>query len=145
MGSCGLHVVHGAFQTGHKTSTWNINSVLRALYTLLKDSPARRADYIRITASSTFPKKLCQVRWAENAEARDRALEVFDNVKKYIAEAGKQLSKTATSATVIAACEEKSTKAKLAFFSSVAHDIEPFLCKFQTAAPMAPFLYDDLS
>jgi hypothetical protein len=59
LGSCGLHVVHGAFQTGHKTSSWNNNSVLRALYTLFKDSQARRADYIRITASSTFPKKFC--------------------------------------------------------------------------------------
>ena len=26
---CGLHVVHGAFQTGHKTVGWNMNRVLR--------------------------------------------------------------------------------------------------------------------
>lgn len=91
MGSCGLHVVHGVLQTGHKASSWNVNSVLRALYTLFKDSPARQADYIRIIACSVFPKKFRQVRWAENAVASNRALEVFDNVKKYVAETGKQL------------------------------------------------------
>jgi len=43
MGSCGLHVIHDAFQTGHKASGWNVNGYLRAMYGLFKDSPARRA------------------------------------------------------------------------------------------------------
>ena len=28
MGSCGLHVVHGAFQNGHKNAKWNVNTAL---------------------------------------------------------------------------------------------------------------------
>ena len=28
LGSCVLHVVHGALQTGHKASSWNVNGLL---------------------------------------------------------------------------------------------------------------------
>ena len=37
IGSCGLHVVHGAFQTGHNAVKWNVNSTLRAFYRILKE------------------------------------------------------------------------------------------------------------
>ena len=30
MGSCGLHVVHVAFQNGHKNAKWNGNTALRS-------------------------------------------------------------------------------------------------------------------
>ena len=58
LGSCGLHAVHGTFQTGRKAVEWNVNEVLRSFCYLFKDSPARRADYVDITGSSVFPKKL---------------------------------------------------------------------------------------
>jgi hypothetical protein len=60
MGSCDLHVIHCAFQTGHKASGWNVNAYLRALYGLFKDSPARRADYSELTGSKMFPKKFAR-------------------------------------------------------------------------------------
>ena len=84
LGSCGLHVIHGSLQTGHKASTWNVNASLRALYSLFKDSPARRADYTALMGSVKFPKKFCQVRWVENVLAAGTALEVLDDVKKYV-------------------------------------------------------------
>lgn len=49
LGSCGLHVLHGALQSGHKACKWDIDSILRGMYWLFKDSPARRADFIKIT------------------------------------------------------------------------------------------------
>jgi len=42
MGSCCLHVIHGAIQTGHKASGWDVSCGLKALYGLFKDSPAGR-------------------------------------------------------------------------------------------------------
>ena len=36
LGSCGLHVLHGSFQTGHSVAEWNINSILRSTYNLFK-------------------------------------------------------------------------------------------------------------
>ena len=51
IGSCNLHTVHGAFQTGAKASGWQLNKVLKGSYTLLHDTPARRDDYFNITSN----------------------------------------------------------------------------------------------
>ena len=55
VGSCGLHVVHGSLQYGHEAAGWSVNSQLRALYNLFKDSPARRSQYTSVTSSTVFP------------------------------------------------------------------------------------------
>ena len=144
MGSCGLHAVHGAFQTGHRASGWNVNSGLRAMYGLFKDSPARRADYIAITGSKKFPKKFCQVRWVENVDVAQRAVELLPQVQKYLKEC-KKLPDTLTCSNVKALCADKLAVAKISFFTSVGSMCEPFLRRYQTAAPMAPFLYDDIA
>jgi len=144
LGSCGLHIIHGSLQTGHKASGWDVNAYLRAMYSLFKDSPARRADYTRVTGSTKFPKKFCTVRWVENASVASRALEVLDNVKKYVSQA-KNLPKTTTCTNVKAMCSDPLAMAKISFFASVAALLEPFLKRYQSAAPMVSFLYDDLS
>ena len=45
IGSCGLHVVHGAFKTGVTATGWKLDQLLRSLWYLFDGSPARRADY----------------------------------------------------------------------------------------------------
>jgi hypothetical protein len=144
LGSCGLHVIHGAFQTGHRASGWDVNSGLRSMYGLFKDSPARRADYIAITHNKTFPKKFCQVRWVENVDVAERALQVLCHVKKYVQEA-KKLPSTVTCTNVKALCADKLAVAKISFFASVGAMCEPFLKRYQTSAPLGPFLYDDIA
>ena len=42
IGSCGLHVVHGALQTGTVATGWDINKVLHAMWKIFDESPARR-------------------------------------------------------------------------------------------------------
>ena len=54
-GSCGIHIVHGAFQDGCKAAGWTVQQTLSSLYWLFKDSPARRDDYSKVTGSSVFP------------------------------------------------------------------------------------------
>lgn len=66
-GSCGLHVVHGAFRTGADATGWQLDVVLRNLYSLFKKSPAKEEDFTRITGSDIFPDKFCACRWVENA------------------------------------------------------------------------------
>jgi len=144
LGSCGLHAIHGALQSGHSAAGWNVNLVLRAVYNVFKDSPARRSDYIHITGSTKFPKKFCQVRWVENTSVTQRALEVFDDVKKYVNDKSTKLPGTATCKDLKQAVFDPLTTVKMAFFSSVATELEPFLRKYQTSAPMAVFLYDDI-
>ena len=143
LGSCGLHVINGALQTGHKASKWNVQALLKSIYKLFKDSPARRADYTALTESDIFPKKFCAVRWAENVEVCERALQVFQNIQLYISKS-KKLPATYTVKIVKEACNDPLTEAKISFFCSVASILEPFLRRFQTDAPMAPFLYSEI-
>ena len=128
-GSCGLHVINDALKTGHATVKWKVQLLLRSFYKLFKDSPARRADYIDWTGSELFPKKFCSVRWVENVDVCQRALAVFVNVKKYISNA-KMLPATFTVKTVKEVCSDELMPAKIAFFSSVASVLEPFLQRF---------------
>lgn len=62
MGSCGLHVIHGAFKTGITASGWKVVTYLRAIYDLFKNVPARRADYMTFADTEIFPKIFCSVR-----------------------------------------------------------------------------------
>lgn len=144
LGSCGLHTIHGAFQTGHKASGWNVNGYLRAMHVIFRDSPARRADYIHWTESSRFPYKFCQIRWVENVKVAERALEVLPNVRKFV-DNSKKLPNSITSTTIQALCADKLAGAKIAFFASVGSEFEIFLKKYQTPSPLGPFLYDDIA
>ena len=51
VGSCGLHVVHAAFCAGCQATHLKIDGLLRALWYLFHDSPARRDDYTTVTGS----------------------------------------------------------------------------------------------
>src|SRR3989442_11087549 len=64
--------------------------------------------------------------------------------KKYI-ESVKKLPTNVTCRNVAKACDDSLMTAKLSFFASVATMFEPFLRKFQTAEPMAVFLYEEMT
>ena len=54
IGSCNLHIVHGALQTATEETGWKLKAVLKGSFQLFKDSPARRDDFISVTGSTTF-------------------------------------------------------------------------------------------
>lgn len=62
IGVCGLHTVNGAFKTGHQKVDWKTFEVLKTMYNLFKDSPARRALYTQITEGTLFPQKFTSIR-----------------------------------------------------------------------------------
>lgn len=62
IGSCNLHVVHGAFKTGAEFTDWNIKQILKGAFQVLKDTPARREDFISVTGTSNFPLNFCATR-----------------------------------------------------------------------------------
>jgi len=94
IGSCGLHVVHGAFKTGIKKCNWEIVPFLRAMYYLFKDSPTRRAHYTEYTKSCVFPKKFCAIRWVENVAVAERANKILSHLKTYVAQSIKESSQS---------------------------------------------------
>ena len=113
--------MHGAFQAGHKAAGWTVNEMLRGMYGLFKDSPARRADYTTETGSTCFPKKFCQVRWLGNADVATRAIEIFPHVKKYIekSEKANKLPNNVTCYNITAASADPLALAKLSFFALI--------------------------
>ena len=44
IGSCGLHIVHGGLQKGVNESGWKLGHLMRSLWQLFHDTPARRED-----------------------------------------------------------------------------------------------------
>ena len=103
----------------------------------------QREDFVKLTGSTVFPLKFCPHRLVEDVVVIERAHQMWPNIKKYVSSfraTPKKAPQTASYATVKEACEDPLTVTKLEFFISVAKQLQPFLLKFQTDAPMAPFL-----
>ena len=62
IGSCGLHIIHGAFKTGAEKTDWNIKQTMKGAFQMFHDSPARREDYESITGSTVYPLFFCATR-----------------------------------------------------------------------------------
>ena len=148
IGSCGLHIMHGAFKAGAEATGWNVAKRLKALWTLFRDTPARRDDYVEYTGSSVFPLQFCARRWIEDEPVALRAVEIWENVKKIVRyweslPKSKQPSSNCYM-TVRDAMNDEFAIPKFQFFSSIAALLKPFLTAYQTDAPILPYLYDDL-
>ena len=144
VGSCSLHVVHGAFRTGMKQTGWGINLLLKSLYSHLHETPARKEDYTKMTGSEMFPLKFCRHRWLENKRVAERAVEMWPSLTTYITEILKkpksQVPTSSSFSTVKSAVLNKLTTAKLEFFMSIAAAMRPYLQTFQSDGPLLPFI-----
>ena len=148
VGSCSVHVVHGAFRNGIKQTNWEIDLLLRSLHSLFNETPARREDYTKITGSRVFPQQFCGHRWLEDKKVAERALEIWPNITVFITETLKkpknQIPTSASFATVRSAVQSHLTIAKLQFFISTAVIMKPYLQVFQSGAPLLPFVTSEL-
>ena len=57
IGSCGLHVLHGAYRVGIEAAGWDVGKVLKSMWQLFHNFPARRETYSRVCGSDEFPFK----------------------------------------------------------------------------------------
>ena len=147
IGSCGLHIVHNSFKTGATATEWKVEALLSSLYYLFKDSPARREDFSKVSGSTRLPLKFVNHRWLENETVCERALELWEDVLKYVKAAeSKQITKPGDKSyeTIVEATKDKLIRAKLQFFKCVAGQIQPFLATLQSDKPLTPFLSSEL-
>jgi len=148
IGTCSLHTINNALQTGAKKSGWNLKNTLKGTWQLFHDSSARRDDYETITGSVTFPKAFCSTRWTESKPAAERAITIWPNIEKMVSFWEKQPTskrpKSKSYDNVKKAVNDPLTVVKLEFFAFIASILEPFLVTYQTDKPMLPFLYFDL-
>ena len=148
VGSCGIHKVHNAFQTAVHNSHWKLDAILKAMFKIFKDTPARRQDFTKACDSSAFPLQFCKHRWLENATVAMRAIECIENLQTYIKQVNEKKftdPKTVSYETVKSAVKDPLLPAKLAFFASISKQVEPFLTQYQADEPLLPFLQEDLS
>ncbi|GBM82623.1 hypothetical protein AVEN_26805-1 [Araneus ventricosus] len=108
----------------------------------VSDSPARRADFTRITGS-IFPKKFCAVRWLENSDCIARSIEIVEPVMKYLSQLKYTDSKLKASLKM--SMKDPFIKCKLAFVTSLSLQCETFLTNFQSEKVRVPYLYAELS
>lgn len=139
--------MHNAFKNAIKSAKWNIIEFLRFIYNVYKDVPARRADFIKFSNPTTFPKKFCAVRWLQNIETSERAINILPSLKKYVdCVQGTNRKPSSYIYNIMVNClNDNLLHAQLAFFQTLASDIEPFLKMYQSDSPLVPFLYTDLS
>jgi hypothetical protein len=157
VGSCPIHVLHGGYQTAHKSTDWEVGSTLKAAYGVFKKSPARRSDYLddnglsghenEQAAKVYFPKKWCGHRWLENGPCIDRFLEVKDQLSVFLEKSKDRknfdkkderfplLLKNSASTLFTVYCE---------FSNVICRDIEPYMTLFQAERPLAVFMYHKL-
>ena len=58
---------HGCIAT-----KWKQKEILKGAYNLLKDSPARREDYVEASGSDKFPFAFGETRWIEDLIVAER-------------------------------------------------------------------------
>ena len=59
IGSCNLHVVHGAFKSGIEAKNSDLKKIMKAMWKIFDDSPARRDIYVKICEVNEFPVRYC--------------------------------------------------------------------------------------
>ena len=147
VGSCSLHVVHGAFRTGMKQTGWGIDLLFKS-YSHLHETPTRREDYTKMTGSEVFPLQFCGHRWLEDKRVAERAVEMWPSLTTYITEILKkpksQVPNFSSFSTVKSVVLNKLTTAKLEFFMSIAAAIRPYLQTFHSVGPLLPFITSEL-
>ena len=93
LGSCGLHVAHGAFGTAESATDWNLVKFLRNCFSIFKKYPAQRSDYLQANdlhdahegkdTSYLFSLKFCGHRWLENTKVTSRIIDIFPYLQNY--------------------------------------------------------------
>ena len=115
---------------GVSGSGWKLGHLMRSLWQLFHDTPARCEDFVKLTGSTVFPLKFCPHRWVEDVVA-ERAHQMWPNIKKYVSSfraTPKKAPQTTSYATIKEACEDPLTVTKLEFFISVAKQLQSDRC-----------------
>ena len=51
IGSCSLHIVSGSLNAGVTKTSWEIDKIMKSMWRLLSDSPAKRDKYLKLSVT----------------------------------------------------------------------------------------------
>ena len=80
IGSCSLHNVSGSLNADVTETSWEIDKIMKSMWKLLSDSPARREECLKLSVSGKFPLKFCATRWVENKDTVETAMLVWPDI-----------------------------------------------------------------
>ena len=86
--------------------------------------------------------KFCNTRWVENVKPAERALDIYENIQKYVK--NPKLPSNFTVNIVKDAVDVILMPVRISFFHYVTSIIEPFLKFFQSGKKLSSFLYQEL-
>ena len=69
-------MINGAFRTGLKATSWDIKGMLKGIFQILHETPARREDYESVTGAKSYLLYFCATRWVESKQVADHAVEI---------------------------------------------------------------------
>ena len=147
IGSCSLHIVSGSLNAGVTETSWEIDKIMKSMWKLLSDSPARRDEYLKFSVSGKFPLKFCATRWVENEDTAERTILIWPDTMLLInhfltLSKSKQPKNNKFYDWLVKVLKNKLVPLKLMFFKEIAAILNGFLRPFQTDNPMVPFLSD---
>ena len=148
IGTCGLHTVHGSLKAGVESTDWTTGKILKSLWKLLDESPARREKYESITETNVYPLPYCGHRWCENEYCANRAELIWVGYVKFI----KHLNSLPKSrkpqcksySILLETIDDPLQQTKFKFVEFIASKMNVFFEGFQTDQPMVPFLCEIL-
>ena len=129
IGSCGLHVLHGALRTGLMETEWEISKVLHAMWKIFDGSPARRGNYIRESGCDIFPLHFCKTRWVEDEPVAARGIFV-QVVKHWLSLSKSKRPCNNKLFNTLVKYHANQLISKLHFVKYIASIVKPFLLRF---------------
>ena len=84
IGRCSLNIINGTFQSGSENIGWRIKKILKGVYQLFHDSPARREDYENVTGSTTYALAFCSTRLVESMKVASRAISIWPDIQEMV-------------------------------------------------------------
>ena len=63
---------------------WELKKILKAIFYLFHDSPARRDMYMKTTGSNVYALRFCATRWVESESVAERAIKIWPNMIQMI-------------------------------------------------------------
>ena len=150
VGSCSLHILHGAFATGILCTEWKLGKLMKAMFKILDEPPMRRDIYLKEGTSGKFPSKFSDTRWIEDEPVANRALQVWPSMVALVKHfeglcKSSRPRNNKSYDTLVENYLDLLVPSKLHFFVFLAKIMQPYLIMFQTDAPMIPFMLDELS
>ena len=82
---------------------WKQKEILKGVYNLVKDSPARQEDYVEASGCDKCPLAFGGTRWIEELIMAERCIEIWpglekivDNYKKFVIPSSPNVSRSST-------------------------------------------------